>query len=146
MCCGLVVSVDWLRLKWRDSESHQRCDLWGQKTYNSSSLVTPVLSNLIQDGQKLLQYPLSTLVKVCVCVCVRVCVPLPFAAVFDSHWLDYKHNKPLLWKRMCWVNLSKKETFVNYDKLCRHASCTWSSHIESAPLLSTASWGICTRN
>lgn len=32
-----------------------------------------------------------------------------------------------------------KGASVNYDKLCRGASCAWSSHIESAPLLSTAS-------
>lgn len=64
-----------------------------------------------------------------------------FCRVSDSHWFDYLHNKHVLGnKKVCLVHVGKKE-HLNYKikKLCRHASCAWSSHIESAPLLSTAS-------
>lgn len=69
-------------------------------------------------------------------------MPLPFAAVFlkptglitdiiNMYWEEKKESVLFIW--------GGKGASVNYDKLCRHASCAWSSHIESAPLLLTAS-------
>lgn len=70
-------------------------------------------------------------------------MPLVFAAVFLNPTGLSTDIIKMYWEE------KKKEVFgsfgrgkgasVNYDKLCRHASCAWSSHIESAPLLSTAS-------
>lgn len=68
-------------------------------------------------------------------------MPLSFAAVFLIPTGLITNIINMYWKKnkVCLVHLGKTGASVNYDKLCRHASCVWSSHIESAPLLSTAS-------
>lgn len=62
--------------------------------------------------------------------------------ISDSPWFDYLHNKHVLEqkKKNVWlVHVGKRSICELLKKLCRHASCVWQSHIESAPLLTTAS-------